>query len=87
MNHVPISCADFLTEMGNLLDDQLDPALRAHLVAHLAECKTCTVLYDSTRKTIRILTDTEAFELPAGEMKTSTAGIMARIREIGTDPS
>jgi len=68
--------------MGNLLDDAVDPELRAHLEAHLATCKTCTVLYDSTRKTVRILADTEVFELSTGEIRSGTESIMARIRAL-----
>jgi hypothetical protein len=75
-----INCADFLAEMGNLLDDSVVGDLRAHLEAHLAECASCSVLYDSTRKTIRILTDTSAFALSAEQLKPDTDAIMARIR-------
>jgi len=82
VNHLHISCADFVAEMGNLLDDAVDPELRAHLEAHLATCKTCTVLYDSTRKTIRILADSEMFELSTGEIRSGTENIMARIRAL-----
>ena len=82
MKHFHISCADFMAEMGNLLDDAVDPELRAHLEAHLATCKTCTVLYDSTLKTIRILADTEMFELSSGEVRSGTENIMARIRAL-----
>jgi hypothetical protein len=71
--------------MGNLLDDDVSPELRAHLESHLAECKTCGVLYDSTRKTIRILTETEAFELPAGRLASATSDIMARIRALAKE--
>ena len=82
MSNIHISCADFVAEMGNLLDDAVDPELRAHLEAHLATCKTCTVLYDSTRKTIRILADSEMFELSTGEIRSGTENIMARIRAL-----
>jgi hypothetical protein len=37
---------------------------RRALEHHLAECRTCEVLYDSTRKTIRIVTDAGAFDVP-----------------------
>jgi hypothetical protein len=78
VNNIHINCSDFVAEMGHLLDEEVSPERRAHLLAHLAECKVCSVVYDSTRKTIRILTD--SFELSAGEVKSSTEGIMARIR-------
>lgn len=39
-------------------------AARRELERHLAGCRTCTVLYDSTRRTIRLVTDCGAFDLP-----------------------
>ncbi len=44
--------------------------------------QACTVIYDSVRKTIRILADTNTFELSATELKTGTESIMARIRSL-----
>jgi predicted anti-sigma-YlaC factor YlaD len=80
LKHIHINCSDFVAEIGNLLDGDVDPALKAHLEAHLAVCKACTVVYDSTRKTLQILADTEMFELSASELRSGTQGIMDRIR-------
>lgn len=83
MNHIHINCSDFVSEIGNLLDGEVNPELRQHLEAHLATCKACTVVYDSTRRTIRILGgDTQIFELSAGDLRSGTESIMARIRAI-----
>ncbi len=60
-----IRCEDFITELGNLLDNEVAAEIREQLEAHLAHCKTCQVLYDSTRKTLRIVTDSGSFEYPA----------------------
>jgi hypothetical protein len=56
--------------------------LRAHLEAHLATCKACTVVLDTTRKTIRILADSAAFELSTEDLRSGTASVMARIRAL-----
>ncbi len=77
-----VSCSDFLSEIGNLLEDEVSSEIRAHLEEHLAGCKVCQVVYDSTRKTIIVLTDTESFELPVGELKSGAQAIMARIRAL-----
>jgi mycothiol system anti-sigma-R factor len=79
-----IKCSDFAAELGNLLDEQVSPELRAHLQAHLAECSSCSILYDSTRKTIRIVTDTETFDLAPDQLKASTERIMSKIRGLKT---
>ena len=83
MKHIHINCSDFVAEIGNLLDGDVDPELRAHLEAHLSVCKACTVVYDSTRKTIHILADTEMFELSASELSSGTQSVMDRIRALG----
>ena len=74
-----ISCHDFITELGNLLDDDVALEVRAQLETHLAHCNTCQVLYDSTRKTLRIVTDSGSFEYPAPPEPVVTK-IMDRIR-------
>lgn len=76
-----LSCADFLAEFGDYLEGTADPELRTRLEAHLHECKTCEVIVDSTRKTIRIVTDTDSFTLPADKIEPIVRDVMARIRE------
>ena len=58
-----ISCQDFITELGNLLDNDVAAEIREQLAAHLAHCKTCQVLYDSARKTLKIVTESSSFDL------------------------
>jgi len=77
------SCDDLRTELSNLLDDDTEPGDRAEIERHLAECRTCQVLVDSTRKTLTIVTDAGRFELPVGVSDRLTALIMARVRGDG----
>lgn len=85
-----ISCQDFITELGNLLDNELAAEIREQLEAHLAHCNTCQVLYDSTRKTLRIVTDSGSFEYPEPIAEPLVSKIMDRIRagcELPATPS
>ena len=75
-----ISCKDFITELGNLLDDNVASEIREQLKLHLAHCNTCQVLYDSTRKTLRIVTDSGSFEYPESIAEPLLNKIMDRIR-------
>lgn len=75
-----ITCQDFITELGNLLDHELAAEIREQLEAHLAECNTCQVLYDSTRKTLRIVTDSGSFEYPEPISEPLVNKIMERVR-------
>jgi len=75
-----ISCQDFITELGNLLDDDVAVEVRESLQAHLAHCQSCQVLYDSTRKTLRIVTESGSFEYPDPIAEPLVTKIMDRIK-------
>lgn len=75
-----ITCQDFITELGNLLDNELATGIRQELEAHLAECNTCQVLYDSTRKTLKIVTDSGSFEYPEPIAEPLVSKIMEKVR-------
>jgi hypothetical protein len=78
-----IRCEDFITELGNLLDDEVAIEIRRELENHLAHCRTCQVLYDSTSKTLRVVTDSGSFEYPEPLAEPLVAKIMSRIRGKG----
>jgi hypothetical protein len=50
--------------LESISEESADPQLRMRLEAHLQECKTCQVILDSTRKTIRFITESDSFTLP-----------------------
>jgi predicted anti-sigma-YlaC factor YlaD len=76
-----LSCAEFLAEFGDYLEGVANSELKASLEEHLHECKTCQVIVDSTRKTIRIVTDSESFALPADMVEPIVRLVMARIHD------
>lgn len=76
-----LSCAEFLAEFGDYLEQSASPEVRARLEEHLRECKTCQVIVDSTRKTIRIVTDSDSFTLPADDVEPIVKDVMNRIRQ------
>lgn len=61
-----VTCAQVLKELSNYIDEDVDPQLRAEIEKHLRGCRRCSVLLDSTRKTLRIVGDDRVFEVPAG---------------------
>ena len=75
-----ISCRDFMAEIGNYLEGDVAAEVRLQLENHLSHCRTCTVLYDSTRKTLQIVTDSGSFDLPEAAFKAVSEKVMARIR-------
>jgi len=75
------SCDDLRSELSNLLDDDTSSAVREQIERHLSQCQACTVLVDSTRKTLTIVTDTATFELPVSLSDRLTDLIMTRVRQ------
>jgi anti-sigma factor RsiW len=59
-----LTCKDFLAELSDYLDENIDAEVRAKLEEHIAECPNCWVIADTTRKTIRIYKGMEAHPIP-----------------------
>jgi len=77
-----ISCTDFIAELGDYLDGAVAAELRQHLESHLAHCQTCQVIYDSTRKTLQVVTDSGSFDLPEEAAKPIVQKVMDRVRNL-----
>ena len=76
-----ISCDQFMLAFGVFLEGVIADEVRHQLDSHLGHCRTCQVIYDSSRKTLRILTDSGSFDLPEAAAKPIRDKIMARIRD------
>ena len=59
-----MTCADFLKELTDYLDETIDSSTRAELEDHLAWCHNCYVVCNTTKKTIEIYRDSQLYELP-----------------------
>ena len=69
-----------MAAIGDYLDGEVAAEVRLQLESHLSHCTTCQVVYDSARKTIKVLTDSGSFDLPEIARKPIAEKIMARIR-------
>jgi hypothetical protein len=76
-----ISCDEFFAELGDYLEDRLSPEVRKELELHVSQCRACYVLYDSARKTIKIVTDSGSFDLPQIITDSIIDRAMAKLRE------
>jgi hypothetical protein len=70
-----------MAEIGNYLDGDAAAEVLLQLEQHLAHCATCQVVVDSSRKTIRIVTESGSFDLPDPVLKPVAKEIMSKIRE------
>jgi anti-sigma factor (TIGR02949 family) len=59
-----LTCKEFLQELNEFLDETADQELRARLHAHVTECPNCFVIFDTTRKTLRVYKGLEPQHIP-----------------------
>jgi len=55
-----LTCKEFLQELSDYLDENVDAEIRAKLEQHITECPNCWVVADTTKRTIRIYKGMEA---------------------------
>ena len=75
-----ISCEEFFAEFGDYLENHVSPEVRKELELHLSQCRACRVLYDSSRKTVKIVTESSSFELPESVSDPIIDRVMAKLR-------
>lgn len=59
-----MKCKDFLKELNEYLDGNIDVQLKTELEEHLQWCHNCFVVCNTTRKTIEIYRDNDVYPLP-----------------------
>jgi predicted anti-sigma-YlaC factor YlaD len=59
-----LTCKQFLQELNDYLDPNVDPVIKVHLEAHVCECPNCFVIVDTTRKTLQVYRGVEPQEIP-----------------------
>ena len=59
-----LTCNQFMDELSEYLDEDVEPGLRQELEAHVAHCPNCWVMVDTTKKTLKIYKGLEAEPLP-----------------------
>ena len=72
-----------MAAIGDYLEGDVAAEVRLQLETHLSHCTHCQVVYDSARKTVRVLTDSGSFDLPEDAVKPITEKFMAKIRSKG----
>jgi anti-sigma factor RsiW len=60
-----ISCHKVLENLSDYIDDSAADEVRRELESHIAGCRSCQVVLDTSRRTLRIVTDVGSFEIPA----------------------
>jgi anti-sigma factor RsiW len=75
-----VTCTDFLSQLTDYFDGQIDPELLADVQKHVQECHHCEVVLDTTRKTISVYREHEIYEFPNDLRERLHTAIMAKCR-------
>ncbi|MBI3671043.1 MAG: zf-HC2 domain-containing protein [Acidobacteria bacterium] len=59
-----LDCRHVLAELSNYLDGEVSPKLKQTVEEHLASCRRCSLVYNTTRKTLKLVTEAGALEIP-----------------------
>jgi len=77
-----VKCKGLLSELADYLDEMLDPALRMEIEEHLAKCKNCRVVVNTTKKTIEIFCNSEPVPLPVDTRQRLHVALEKRMRRV-----
>jgi predicted anti-sigma-YlaC factor YlaD len=59
-----MDCKDVLANLSCYIDGEGSYELRRALEEHIARCRRCRVVFDSTDKMLKVVTDADPFEVP-----------------------
>jgi anti-sigma factor (TIGR02949 family) len=59
-----LTCKEFLQELNEYLDENIDAELRRKLEAHINACPNCFVILDTTKRTVQVYKGMEAQVIP-----------------------
>ncbi len=77
-----MKCKGLFAELADYLDEMLDPALRVEIEEHLAKCKNCRVVVNTTKKTIEIFCNSEPVALPEDTRQRLHSALEKRLRRV-----
>ncbi|HKK21733.1 MAG TPA: zf-HC2 domain-containing protein [candidate division Zixibacteria bacterium] len=57
-------CLDYIKELNDYLDGDLDPSVCAEIEKHIGECNNCRIMVDSLRQTVKLCREGKEEKLP-----------------------
>lgn len=59
-----LTCKEFLQELSDYLDENVEAEVRSKLEQHMSLCPNCWVVLDTTKKTIQIYKGMDPYPIP-----------------------
>lgn len=60
-----LTCREFLQELNDYLDENVDQEIRHKLEAHITQCPNCFVICDTTKKTLQVYKGMQPQSIPS----------------------
>lgn len=81
-----MDCRRFLEELSNYIDGDVSEGVREAVLEHTAFCRKCEVLYNSTRRTLEIVTGcgADAYGLPEAASRRLYSRLRSRLGELSS---
>ena len=73
-----MDCKEVLANLSCYVDSDGSAELRAALEEHIAKCRRCRVVFDTTGKALKIVLDVDPFEVPLAV----SARLYARLEKV-----
>lgn len=77
-----IDCKDVLANLSIYVDGDGADELRRALEEHIARCRRCRVVFNTTERMLKIVTDADPFEVPLSV----SARLYTRLEEVLSEP-
>ncbi|MGD0479805.1 MAG: zf-HC2 domain-containing protein [Terracidiphilus sp.] len=61
-----LNCEHVWAQVSDYIDGSVSPEMKADIERHLANCRRCSAVLDSTRNILVLVGDERTFELPVG---------------------
>lgn len=73
-----LDCKEVLNNLSDYIDGEGSAELRKAIELHISHCGRCRIVFDTTGKMLKIVTDAEPFEVPLAV----SARLYARLEKV-----
>lgn len=68
-------CLDYVSDLNDYLDGELDPKLCDEIEKHVGHCENCRIMVDSLKQTVTLCREGKPEKLPAA-LETKLSGLL-----------
>jgi predicted anti-sigma-YlaC factor YlaD len=79
-----LECKHVWKQISNYIDGTVPPELRDSIEQHLANCRHCSAVLDSTRNILYLVADERTFALPIGYSERLHARLQGELNAEGS---